>query len=106
MTESTLEQLCTIYTDLSADDIQILKNVASTLQLYADLSDAYMFIDCKMKDNEQAIVVAEAFPKSVDAVYENSVVGKIVFDSFEPGVFYSYRKGKKSLIQPGSNTRR
>ena len=22
------------------------------------------------------------------------LVGKIVFDSFEPGVFYSYRKGK------------
>ena len=99
VTESTLEQLCVIYTDLSTDDIQVLKNMASTLQLYADLSDAYMFIDCKMKDNEQAIVVAEAFPKSVDAIYENSVVGKIVFDSFEPGVFYSYRSGKKSLIR-------
>lgn len=99
MAESTLEQLCTIYTDLSADDIQQLKSVASTLQMYADLSDAYMFIDCKMKDNEQAIVVAEAFPKSINAVYENSVIGKIVFDSFEPGVFYSYRKGKKSLIR-------
>ena len=99
MAESTLEQLCTLYTDLSADDIQQLKNVASTLQMYADLSDVYMFIDCKMKDNEQAIVVAEAFPKSINAVYENSVIGKIVFDSFEPGVFYSYRKGKKSLIR-------
>lgn len=99
MAESTLEQLCTIYTDLSSCDIQQLKSIASTLQMYADLSDAYMFIDCKMKDNEQAIVVAEAFPKSINAVYENSVIGRIVFDSFEPGVFYSYRKGKKSLIR-------
>jgi len=67
--------------------------------MYADLSDAYMFIDCKMKESENAIVVAEAFPKSVESVYENSVVGKIVFDTFEPGVFYSYRQGKKSLIR-------
>lgn len=94
-----LEKLCDLYTDLQADDIEILKNIASTLQLYADLSEAYMFIDCKMKDNEHAIVVAEAFPKTVDSVYENSVVGKIVFDSFEPGVFYSYRKGQKSVIR-------
>lgn len=99
MTDSTLEQLCSLYTDLSTSDIQLLKNIASTLQMYADLSNAYMFIDCKMKDSEQAIVVAEAFPKSIDSVYENSVIGKIVFDSFEPGVFYSYRKGKKSLIR-------
>ncbi|MFS0576019.1 sensor histidine kinase [Sporosarcina sp. 179-K 3D1 HS] len=99
MTKTTLEQLCNLYTDLQAEDIGILKNIASTLQLYADLSEAYMFIDCKMKDSEHAIVVAEAFPKSMDSVYENSVVGKIVFDSFEPGVFYSYRKGQKSVIR-------
>src|SRR5690606_22944028 len=97
--DSTLEQLCRLYTELTEEDIRILKNIASTLQMYADLSDAYMFIDCKMKDSENAIVVAEAFPKSIESVYENSVVGKIVFDTFEPGVFYSYRQGKKSLIR-------
>ncbi|WP_203247478.1 sensor histidine kinase [Sporosarcina beigongshangi] len=99
MKDSTLEQLCSLYTELTEEDIRILKNTASTLQMYADLSDAYMFIDCKMKDSENAIVVAEAFPKSVESVYENSVVGKIVFDTFEPGVFYSYRQGKKSVIR-------
>lgn len=99
MSETTLEQLCKIYTDLSTSDVATLKNIASTLQLYADLNNAYMFIDCKMKENEQAIVVAEAFPRSSEAVYENSVVGKIVFESFEPGVFYSYRTGKKSLTR-------
>lgn len=99
MKDFTLEQICTLYTELTEEDIRILKNTASTLQMYADLSDAYMFIDCKMKDSEHAIVVAEAFPKSIESVYENSVVGKIVFDTFEPGVFYSYRQGKKSLIR-------
>ncbi|WP_342599751.1 sensor histidine kinase [Psychrobacillus sp. FSL H8-0483] len=97
MIESTLEQLCNLYTDLTSEEVEILKNVSSTLQLYADLNNAYMFIDCKMRDSEHAIVVAEAFSKSSETIYENSVVGKIVFDSFEPGVFYSYRTGKKSL---------
>jgi len=50
-----------------------------------------------MKNSEQAIVVSEAFPRNSESIYEKSVVGKIVFESFEPGVFYSYRTGKKSL---------
>ena len=99
MTDTTLETLCRTYTDLTADDIEILKKVASTLQLYADLADAYMFIDCRMSNKNQAIVVAEAFPQKMESIYDNSVVGKIVFDPFEPGVFYSYRNGRKSVIR-------
>jgi two-component system, sensor histidine kinase PdtaS len=99
VTDTTLEQLCNSYTDLFDDDIQVLKKVAATLPLYADLSDAYMFIDCMMSNNEHAIIVAEAFPDKMNSIYENSVVGKIVFDTFEPGVFYSYRNGKKSVIR-------
>lgn len=97
MNESTLKQLCQLYTELTSEEIIILENVAATLQLYADLNNAYMFIDCMMKNTEQAIVVAEAFPRTSDSIYENTVVGKIVFESFEPGVFYSYRTAKKSL---------
>ena len=107
MVKETVEQLCKQHTELSSQDVQILQEMAFSLQTYADLSDAYMFIDCKMKESEQAIVVAEAFPKSVDeSVYENSVVGKIVFDSFEPGVFYSYRNGKEVAHRAGGDTRR
>lgn len=98
LSESTLEQLCKIYTELNTEDINILKKVESTLNIYADLSNANMYIDCKMNENDHAIVVAEAFPSTSDSVYEKSVVGKFVFESFEPGVFYSYRGGKKSLI--------
>lgn len=98
LSESTLEQLCNVYTELKADDIRILKRVVSTLQIYADLSNAYMFIDCKMKESDHVIVVAEAFPRTTEPVYEKTVVGKIVFELFEPGVFYSFRHGKKSLI--------
>ncbi|ANU22503.1 histidine kinase [Planococcus donghaensis] len=99
MPVSKLEDLCTTYTDLTTEDIDVLKRAASTLQMYADLSESYMFIDCKIKNSENAIVVAEAFPSSNGQLYEKSVVGKIVFESFEPGVFYSYRKGKKSAIR-------
>lgn len=98
-TDSKLEKLCALHTDLTDAEVQLLKHVASSLQMHADLTDSYMFIDCQIKDSEYAIVVAEAFPKSTDSVYENSVVGKIVFDTFEPGVFYSFRKGKKSQIR-------
>lgn len=96
--ETTLEQLCNIYTELKSEDINILKKVYSTLQIYADLSNANMYIDCKMKGNDQAIVVGEASPRTSDSVYNNTLVGKIVFESFEPAVFYSFRNGKKSLI--------
>ncbi len=98
LNETTLEQLCNIYTELKSEDINILKKVNSTLQIYADLSNANMYIDCKMMGNDQAIVVAEASPRTSDSVYNNTLVGKIVFESFEPAVFYSFRNGKKSLI--------
>ena len=98
MSDTTLEQLCNLYTVLKKEDINILKKVNSTLQIYADLSNANMYIDCKMKGNDHAIVVAEASPRTSDSVFENTLVGKIVFESFEPAVFYSYRNGKKSSI--------
>ncbi|PID22339.1 histidine kinase [Sporosarcina sp. P3] len=99
MVKATVEQLCKQHTELTSQDVKILQEMAFSLQTYADLSDSYMFIDCKLKPSNQAIVVAEAFPVGSTPLYTNSVIGKIVFESFEPGVFYSYRNGKKSIIQ-------
>ncbi|PID03257.1 histidine kinase [Sporosarcina sp. P2] len=99
MVKSTVEKLCKLHTELTNQDVQILQEMAFSLQTYADLSNSYMFIDCKLKPSNQAIVVAEAFPMGCTPLYTNSVIGKIVFESFEPGVFYSYRNGKKSIIQ-------
>ncbi|MDQ0862036.1 PAS domain-containing sensor histidine kinase [Bacillus sp. V2I10] len=97
MSETTLEKICHLYTDLSDSDIQIIADVAKTLPLYAELLNKYMFIDCMMKSSEQAVVVAEALPRTPEAAYKESVVGKIVFETFEPGVHYSHRTGKKSI---------
>ncbi|WP_301109123.1 PAS domain-containing sensor histidine kinase [Sporosarcina sp.] len=99
MVKATVEQLCKQHTELTDKDIKILQELAFSLQTYADLSGDYMFIDCKLKPHNQAIVVAEAFPIGCKPLYDNSVIGKIVFESFEPGVFYSYRNGKKSIIR-------
>ncbi len=99
MIKATVEQLCKQHTELTDQDVQILQEMAFSLQTYADLSDSYMFIDCKLEPSNQAIVVAEAFPVGSVPLYNNSVIGKVVFESFEPGVFYSYRNGKKSIIR-------
>lgn len=95
-----LEDICKEETNLSATDINELKKIAENINLYAELSGAYIFIDCMLRNGKQAIVVAEAFPKTDSkSLYTKSVVGKVVFESFEPGVFYSYKEGKKSIIR-------
>lgn len=98
MKHRLLEKICKEQTDLSSSDITILKKTADTLSLYAELTNAYMFIDCMTKDAKQAVVIAEAFPDTDKPLYSKSVIGKAVFESFEPGVFYSYNQGKKSII--------
>src|SRR5699024_7553995 len=67
------------------------------------LSQSYIFIDCLSENKEHAIVVAEAFPTLDIPLYHKSVVGKNVFEIFEPGVFYSFRKGEKSIIKNAIN---
>lgn len=93
-----LEKLCREKTCLNKADINILKEVAHSLALYAEMSSAYMFIDCMHKEEEHAVVVVEAFPKTDKPLYTQSVIGKSVFEPFEPGVFYSFTEGKKSII--------
>ncbi|GLC86972.1 sensor histidine kinase [Lysinibacillus piscis] len=57
-----------------------------------------MFIDCLMENLPHAIVVAEAFPAKENRVYEKSVIGKFVFESFEPAVFLAFKTKEKSSI--------
>ncbi|MGE7778954.1 sensor histidine kinase [Peribacillus sp. NPDC097264] len=96
MDKTTIEELCQSYTDLSGSDIQIVASIANTLHLYAELSNKCIFIDCMTKSSKRAIVVAEAFPRTQEAVYKKSVVGEFVYEVFEPGVHYSFSTGKKS----------
>ncbi|QQP14902.1 histidine kinase N-terminal domain-containing protein [Lysinibacillus agricola] len=95
---SNIQSLCRKYTTLSATDIAKLLEVEATLTYYADLTDCFMFIDCMMENLPHAIVVAEAFPKKEGDLYEKSVIGKFVFESFEPAVFAAFKNKEKSSI--------
>lgn len=97
MSETTLHQLCRLYTDLEVEDIAILEKVAETLPHYAELSGNYMYIDCLLQSGDHGIVVAEALPRTPDAVYKERVLGKLVFEAFEPAVLLCHKTGRKSL---------
>src|SRR5699024_12263406 len=98
-----IERLCKERTNLSTSDMEIIKKLAESIELFAELSQSYIFIDCLSENKEHAIVVAEAFPTLDIPLYHKSVVGKNVFEIFEPGVFYSFRKGEKSIIKNAIN---
>ncbi|MCI1692771.1 sensor histidine kinase [Aneurinibacillus aneurinilyticus] len=93
-----IRHLCQQYTSLTEEDIQIIVSKSEMLQMMADVSQANMFIDCPMKDRKAVIVVAEASPTTTHSIYKETVVGKEVFESYEPGVFRTYRTGKPALI--------
>ncbi|QPQ31604.1 histidine kinase N-terminal domain-containing protein [Lysinibacillus sp. JNUCC 51] len=97
---SNIQSLCRKYTSLSATDVDKLIEIEATLSYYAELTDCYMFIDCMLENLPHAIVVAEAFPKTENGygLYEKSVIGKFVFESFEPAVFAAFKNKEKSSI--------
>ena len=95
---SNIQSLCRNYTNLSATDIDKLIEIEATNKYYAELTDCYMFIDCMMDNLSHAIVVAEAFPNKEKGLYEKSVIGKFVFESFEPAVFTAFKQQEKSSI--------
>ena len=97
------KEICEKKTNLTASDIEEILKIAATMDKFAELSQSYMFIDCLSKNHEHAIVVAEAYPQDDIPLYTKSVLGKDVFEIFEPGVFYSFRKGEKSIIKNAIN---
>jgi two-component sensor histidine kinase len=100
MTEMNEEisRLCSIYTTLSENDIQIIVEKSKSLQMISDLAQGNVFIDCATHDLETAIVVAEAVPTTVPSLYRNRVVGKKILSSYEPGVFKAFHTGKPVMM--------
>lgn len=93
-----IQQLCEQYTSLTEEEIRIIIRKSEALQMIADVSQANVFIDCPMKNENAVIVVAEAVPATTHSLYQESVVGKEVFASYEPAVFRTYRTGKPALM--------
>lgn len=106
MTNNKIEELCTLHTNLSEEDIEIIKGVATNLGLIADLNRANVFVDCLTKEGKHAIVVAEASPTTTKSIYSKPIVGKFAYDVFEPSVLSSLKTGKpiflnRALTQEG-----
>ncbi|CAH2713805.1 putative sensor histidine kinase pdtaS [Neobacillus rhizosphaerae] len=93
-----VEELCTLHTNLSDEDVQRINEIVVTLPLIADLNKANVFVDCPTKEGKHAIVVAEAAPTTTKSVYKKPVVGKLVYEAFEPSVFFTLRTGKPMFL--------
>src|SRR5690625_3395829 len=93
-----VEKLCKEHTNLINEQIEIIQKIVKNLQLTADLSRANIFIDCLMKNGDNAIVIAEASPNTAETVYTEPVVGKKAYEIFEPAVLYCLRTGKEMFL--------
>jgi two-component sensor histidine kinase len=89
--------LCHTYTSLSDDDIQHIVEKSHMLQTIADIAQANVFIDCPQRDEATMIVVAEAVPTTINSLYKTAVVGKIIYEPYEPAVFRAYRTGEPTM---------
>ncbi|GIM47493.1 sensor histidine kinase [Collibacillus ludicampi] len=94
---SQIYDLCHTYTSLSKEDIRLIVDKSHMLQTIADLAQANVFIDCPQRDGETMIVVAEAVPATIHSLYKTAVVGKKIYEPYEPAVFRAYRTGKPTM---------
>lgn len=72
---------------LQQEDIALFSSIEATMQYYAELSGADMFIGCFTPDQEASIVVAEAKPCLTLSNYKASVLGQKAIPRNEPAVF-------------------
>lgn len=88
-----LYELCKTHTDLSEEDIGILKDMANHLPSISNLTKADIFIDCLVRDSDTAIVIAEAKPSNYSSLYKNSVVGELALRENEPAALRTLETG-------------
>lgn len=89
----TLRELCWTHTALSGEEVDLLEQVAASLQYMADLTGADVFIDCLDRAGETAVVVAHARPSGVISAYQRSVLGQTALREKEPAVYHAFRTG-------------
>ena len=91
---SELRELCYKYTTLMEKDIEIIENIAKTVQFIADSTGCDVFIDCPTTDINEAIVVAEAKPTDQTSLYREKVVGLLALRQNEPAVLRAIDVGR------------
>src|SRR5665647_128069 len=93
-----IKRLCKTYTSFNTQDVKLITEQSKTIQTIADLAQANVFIDCPVLGTNTVVVVAEAVPSTTHSLYKGSVIGKIIFEHYEPAVFRVYRTGKPAFI--------
>lgn len=96
-----LEELCQQYSDLTAVDIQEIVKISGCLNSIADLMGSDVFIDCRTRDPDIAIVVAQARPSNLKSLYQGSVVGEFAHRSKEPAVVRTLEIGMPTMDMRG-----
>ena len=86
-----IRRLCEKYTNLSEKDIEVLYHINEFLPLISQVTDGDVFIDCKTKESDTAIVVAEA--KKKKSLYKKTVVGEFAMRENEPAVLRTMDTG-------------
>ncbi|MEY9977503.1 sensor histidine kinase [Lysinibacillus sp. RC79] len=82
------------FTSLSNEQCEIILGMAENLQIIADLSQADIFIDCLLQEDNASLIVAEAKPTTIASLYKKSMLGQIAYEEMEPGVLFSLKTGK------------
>ncbi|MGC4377576.1 sensor histidine kinase [Fictibacillus sp. Mic-4] len=93
-----IQELCKQHTSLADEEIGLIIEKSKMMQTIADLSQSHVFIDCIVKDNQKALVVAEAFPTTDKRLYKEPVVGNFIYETYEPAVFRAYRTGQPEMV--------
>ncbi|WDP90322.1 MAG: sensor histidine kinase [Desulfobacter sp.] len=92
-----IEKICREHTDLAESDIRHIEEVAETLEAVADLMTADVFIDCRTRDKDVAVVVAQARPSNGKTLYKRSVVAEFAYRSNEPAALRTLDIGMPTM---------
>lgn len=94
MIEQQIRHLCRLHTDMTADEMEQILNVAATIENSAEDHD--VFIDVLSKFENEAIVVYHYCPPGGASLYSRSVVGEKALRENEPGVLRALETGVMS----------
>ncbi len=90
-----IAEICSSYTDLSAEDIEIITDVAMHIGMISELTGSDIFIDVLSRNDVDSVVLAWASP-GPHSLYRKSVVREYAFAISEPAVYRTMKTGEAS----------
>ncbi len=90
-----IAEICTSYTDLTSDDIEIITDVALHIGMISELTGSDVFIDVLSRNEVDSVVLAWASP-GPGSLYRKSVVREYAFAISEPAVYRTMKTGEPS----------